>query len=410
LNSEIFKSEARAIIALLLRFQSQHEALPRKVLFLTSWFPSKKHPSLGNFVLRHAQAAALNHSVDVLYVTALPGAEGVQVEEEQVGEVRIWRLYHPPFKGRGKLSGLVKAGLYMRYWRQLIRKYIHENGKPDIAHLNVMFPAGRVARELKLRYDIPYVVSEHWTGYLDADGRYGKLPWVAKRMIRNTALAAEQILPVSEDLESALIRHGLGSKFRRLPNVIDTNLFAAGAPERSKRLRLLHISNLHPEQKNIRGLMSVLSRWKQEFELTLVGEEGAEEAKKLAREFGLSERIRFEQKLSQEGVVREMQQHHCFILFSNFENLPCVLIEAASSGLKIVSSDVGGISEYFNEANRNAMLVPAGNEPALLEALEHVGEFNWLDSSELHQWTVEHFGMKEVGRQLNEVYEEVLSK
>ena len=35
-------------------------------------------------------------------------------------------------------------------------------------------------------------------------------------------------------------------------------------------------------------------------------------------------------------------QSNCFVLFSNFENLPLVMIEAMCCGLTVITTDVGG--------------------------------------------------------------------
>jgi len=389
---------------------SNRITLPKTILFITSWFPSKKHPSLGNFVLRHAQAAAKSNKVVVLYATALDDIDRSSLEETTSDGVEVWTYFYPTINRGGKLKSLVKAGLYMRAWRQLISQYIYSRGKPDLVHLNVMFPAGRIVRDLKTRYKIPYVVSEHWTGYLPEDGRFKKLPLMARRMIRNTAREANRILPVSEDLEAALISEGIGRRYQRLANVIDTNKFSLPLERKDEHLKLLHISNLHGEQKNIRGLFSALSKLKEQrsFELTVVGEEGAEKAKELAEEFGLAEQCVFLQKLTQDEVIAEMQKHQVLLLFSRFENMPCVLIEAAATGMKIVSTDVGGISEFFNREEKNAILVQSEDEEALVESLLQLDKFEWKTEMELHTWAEENFSLEKIGEQLDSIYEEVL--
>ena len=40
-----------------------------RILFLSSWYPSQEHRTLGNFVQRHAQAVAKLHDVSVIYAT-----------------------------------------------------------------------------------------------------------------------------------------------------------------------------------------------------------------------------------------------------------------------------------------------------------------------------------------------------
>ena len=40
------------------------------VLFISSWYPSKEHPTLGNFVQRHAEAINPFVNLFVVYVTS----------------------------------------------------------------------------------------------------------------------------------------------------------------------------------------------------------------------------------------------------------------------------------------------------------------------------------------------------
>ena len=42
----------------------------KNVLFLSSWYPSRVHTTLGNFVRYHALAASKYNSINVLYIVA----------------------------------------------------------------------------------------------------------------------------------------------------------------------------------------------------------------------------------------------------------------------------------------------------------------------------------------------------
>jgi glycosyltransferase involved in cell wall biosynthesis len=62
-----------------------------------------------------------------------------------------------------------------------------------------------------------------------------------------------------------------------------------------------------------------------------------------------------------------LQFADALVLSSRFENLPCVLLEALSTGTPMISTHVGGVAEIINEGN--GILVPTENEAALLAAM-----------------------------------------
>ena len=65
------------------------------VLFLSSWFPSKTHHTLGNFVQRHAEAVALFAQVTVLYLSKNNRVDTITIEDSTEENVRIVRVYYP---------------------------------------------------------------------------------------------------------------------------------------------------------------------------------------------------------------------------------------------------------------------------------------------------------------------------
>ena len=61
-----------------------------------------------------------------------------------------------------------------------------------------------------------------------------------------------------------------------------------------------------------------------------------------------------------------------FLLFSNYENQPCVLLEAFSTGTPAVTTPVGGIPEFTNPDN--AVIVSPRDEAQLIEKLDFMLE------------------------------------
>ena len=58
-------------------------------------------------------------------------------------------------------------------------------------------------------------------------------------------------------------------------------------------------------------------------------------------------KIEFINHIPQQELVSHLQSASIFVLFSNYENLPCVILEAFSCGVSVIATKVGGIQEFF---------------------------------------------------------------
>ena len=67
------------------------------ILLLSSWYPSRVSPFLGNFVQEQARLLAKNHSVTVLYITtdsSIPEIENTEKVDNNLKEI----IYYVPEK------------------------------------------------------------------------------------------------------------------------------------------------------------------------------------------------------------------------------------------------------------------------------------------------------------------------
>ena len=82
----------------------------KSILFLSSWYPSRVHSTLGNFVNYHAQSVSLKHNVNILYITP----------DKDVGS---YELDH--FKNENLTTTIVyfKKGYfkYINYWLAFLK-------------------------------------------------------------------------------------------------------------------------------------------------------------------------------------------------------------------------------------------------------------------------------------------------
>ena len=104
--------------------------------------------------------------------------------------------------------------------------------------------------------------------------------------------------------------------------------------------------------------------------LVLVGEgEEADVLTAYVRKRGLSDVVRF--LGSRRDVPRLLAAADTFLLSSISEGIPLTIIEAMASEVPIVSTDVGGIP-YLLEHERDALLVPPGDDEAMARAVRRV--------------------------------------
>ena len=309
-----------------------------KVLFLAAWYPTERDAMYGLFVQKHLEAVR---------------AQGV--------DARV--LYY-------ESTGIHWLRDMWRGWCQLHREW----GLPDVVQMNVLDKNGLLATYLRKRYHIPYIIVEHWSGYLPAHFSF-RGGWHG-RLMKRIAAHASAILPVSNRLGQAMRDCGIvNARWQKINNVVDDFFYLPYAKQPREKKRLLHVSCFDEQAKNIQGMLRAVrevARQRQDFELVVVGT-GVDfaEDKAYADSLDFPEgMLTFTGELPPIEVCRWMQQSDAFVLFSRYENAPVVISESLAVGLPVISSNVGGISEMID--NRSGILVPSEDEQALSRAITYM--------------------------------------
>lgn len=395
-----------------------------RVLMLPKWYPNRFDDQDGDFVARHVAAIAPHAEVAVLFAAVARGPlpSLTVCEAELTGPVPTLRYYYRAQPtGLGFLDKVLKLGLYFWCMAQGYRRLVqHWGGPPQLTHVHVLLRTGLVAWALKLLRGIPFVVTEHWTLYLPANAH--RIGWLRRALSRQVVAAAAGLHTVSDNLRGALQRLGIRNPHTAIiPNVVDTELFRPaaplGTPAQAAANTLLHVAAFNEEAKNLSGLLRVVAglhaAWPA-LRLRIAGYGPAEQrVKALAAELGLLQKgtVVFLGKLSSAEVAAEMRRADCFVLFSNYENLPCVLIEAQASGLPAVATRVGGVPELLPPDGTRGYLVAPGDEQGLAQALTAVlGHPAQFDRTALRQHAVTHFSYAAVGQQFAQFYTDALGK
>jgi len=376
------------------------------ILHLLSWFPRPDDPTLGNFCVRMIDALPEDcHSVILSVCDGKDMTQSFEVKEIPGAHHTHVQIYiRPP-----KVNAIRKLKMLRMYQYGLnyIKKHFFE---PDLIHLHVTYPLGQVALLWKKLFGYKYVLTEHWTIYQpqNKDVLVGKL----KKKIVKIANNAELIMPVSLDLQRCMEGHGVKNRFKVIYNLVNTDVFRLGSTQTENKKHILHISTLRDEAKNFSGILRTIERLRQQrndFELHVIHDYDAPEFKAFVKEHNLSDCVIFHGKKTSAEVAQAYQDADFFVLFSNFENLPCVIVEAFASGVPVVSTAVGGIAEIVN--NERGILIPQGDEDALLNGmnamLDHCHEY---DRPAIRDYAIKTFAAQNIGRQIFEEYNKVLGK
>ena len=368
----------------------------KNVLFLSSWYPSRVHTTLGNFVRYHALAASKYNSINVLYIVADDNVKDYEIKYFQDHELKTTIVY---FK-----RGIFK---YLNYFVAFTKgfHFVKEKNKLkfDIVHMNIMHPGIWQALYLKWRYKIPYVVSENWHGFQDL-AKYN-LSFLEMKLIKIGIRFSSVISPVSKQLKNCMINANYQAKYQIIPNVVDTDKFHIGELDTNKNnFTFLHVSTLDDSIKNVSGIIDAFEKIKHKnMVLKIIGDGPVDWIIKKVSTLKTKNTIVLESEKTHDQIAKEMQKADVFVLFSNIENLPLVLIESISSGTPFIATKVGGVPELFN--NELGRLVDAGSIDQLLSEMNFMVENpDFFNPSRIRSFAIKNYSNEEVGKKFNDLY------
>ena len=288
--------------------------------------------------------------------------------------------------------------------------YRKDHGTPDLIHLNVCYPLGIWALYLKKKFSIPFVITEHSSGFhLGTDHTYpSHILSVCKKVLNG----AKIILPVSTDLRRSLEKLVPDGSFEVISNVVDEQIFLKSENTESDHKRFIHISTGVDAIKNLSGMIrafDTVSQKRQDLTLDIVSDGDVEYAKLLASKIHYPSLIRFHSTKTTKEIAEMLQHSDALLVFSNYENFPCVIPEAFMTGKPVISTAVNGIPEHVNP--QNGILVERGNENQLSDAIEKMlNDEVSFNPEQIRHYAMEHFSYTTVGKKLDKVYRKVLAQ
>ena len=323
-------------------------------------------------------------------------------EEEGIPTVRLhgWNI---PFNWlRGKML--------TRQYQELFTRYVDAFGRPDLIHSHGALWGGASARTISEQTGIPFVHTEHTSGY----ARDLFCAWEINK-VSDILSGSEAVISVSKFLSKSIKSRVGVEDVRVIPNMVDTSYFTIPSASRNGNPFIFLTVAILNSNKGIDTLVKSFCReWKGQKGVRLeIGGTGPceSELKDLVGKLEIEDQVFFLGRLSRKEVRERMWKANAFILPSYVETFGVVVIEAMSTGLPVIATRSGGPEEIVT--NEVGWLTEPGEIEELGGAMRRAYEAgDELDKREkkIRRIVKKNYSRKEISGQLTKVYEEALEK
>ncbi len=310
-----------------------------------------------------ALARGLRNLYDVTVACGPGGPLVAHLHQEGIRVVEIPRLVRAP-RPLADLAALVRLARWMRSERFAL---VH-------CHSTKAGLLGRTAARLA---GTPVVLftTHGWAFAMPSSPPVVRLMLVLAE--RLAARLATTIICVSQHDREAALRAGIGPPTRLavIPNGIAPDPWLARAPVQEDgagtgRPCTAVMVGRFKEPKDPITLVKAWTQLGADHRLLLVGDGPMRpEVESLILEQGLEGRVAV--LGAREDVPVLLKAADIFVLSSRWEGMPLAVIEAMMSGLPVVATNVGGVSEAVVDGE-TGFLVPSGNPGALAVALDRL--------------------------------------
>jgi glycosyltransferase involved in cell wall biosynthesis len=342
------------------------------ILILPSWYPTATAPTAGVFFREQAQALRqAGIRVGVVYpdmrslrTLRLSGLSANRFQITGTDENGLATLRYNGW-ALPKLRSLHQT-LWVRSALALTEAYLDRVGRPDLVHAHGARLAGVGAQTIRARLGLPYLLTEHASAFARGD-----VPLWEKPRVTAAFAGAMQIMAVSPAM-AEMLRPYVGDRVAAIvPNLANTTFFLLPPAARAAPpFRFLAVSALTPKKAVHVLIRAFAEAFRDRPHVLLeIGGDGPERPTliRLAHELGVGPQVRFLGRLSRPAVRDAMWRAHRFVLTSPWESFSVVLLEAMSTGLRVIATRSGGPESIVTD--EGGRLVPVGRLDALATAM-----------------------------------------
>jgi glycosyltransferase involved in cell wall biosynthesis len=379
---------------------------PLHIIFLPSWYPVRDQPLNGIFNRELAILLSKEHQIDLLHLHFQPDLDHQAImRNNEGGNFRETVVYLP-----GKGNRFFRQWEYVTCLFKKIKDIIRTNGKPDIVHVQVAWKMGLMAYLLRWRYGIPFVITEHYTGYLPQDGALrGWKKWASIFLLKR----ANAVTAVSDSLKKAIAVMGVPD-VTVVPNRVDDVFFETKINEEkpTDKITFIHVSNFDDRQKQtsviIRQFVQLHAKYPQTALMLLVPRKEWIAFIERNKNLDIAGILHLQPDDNRHIYVERMLKADVLISYSNYETFGLTVAESLCLGIPVIYTACGG-PEYFVEKEMGMEVDPA-DANSLYGAMEKMVLEYHFDKKKIAERAREKLDRSKIVAAYNDVYNSILNK
>ena len=233
------------------------------------------------------------------------------------------------------------------------------------------FPSGILGITSKILFGIPYIVSLRGGDVPGANPyRYKILHSILypiQRKIWKNAIA----ITVLPGIVKQVLRLAPDLKYHVIPNGVDIKKFKSLTKKRTDNIKIIYVGRLI-RRKGLKYLIQSIPKVIQNKNIVkfiIVGDGPIRKIlETIAKKLRIEHVVDFQGFVSEEKLLKLYNKADIFVLPSLFEGFGNVITEAMASGLPVIATKVGAISEIVIDG-KTGFLVPSKDSTALADAI-----------------------------------------
>ena len=379
------------------------------LLIIPSWYPSKRSPINGIFFREQAVALSRGgHNVTLIDVS-LHGrkdwfnSKNFRLTYQNDEGVHVYSLKIPSFA----LTRFLPAHLFIFKFLLffVFLKLIKKGQKFDVIHAHSFCPAGYCASKLSEKYNIPLVVTEHFSGLIHAIPKKKE-----SQLLTYTVSHCYKFICVSETLLKNVEKFtNISDNLLVVPNIV-SSLFSYSDIKRTDNDFVFFSIGFLIDRKRFALTISCFNQAFKDCPNVKLRIAGSGELygtlQKQIDENNLTEKVQLLGQLKREQIKAELDNCDAFVLASAAETFGVVYIEAMACGKPVIATRNGGANDIVNETN--GILIDIDNEEQLIKAFQEMYQnADKFNNRQISDNCYAKYSEKNIVEQLTKIYEEI---